>query len=363
MPKGHYLSFDTTETWQDYTFHALSKCVNWIQHPTDPNVGLLIICMYNIVHATSLYWLYLGPKYGPLIGPIQPHGTQHHMCFTDRAFKILIDADEEELEYQGLEPGNTVPAKCKAFCPLMAGTSRHSWPALAPVLSPIDIDEDLIPSTPDNQSHVLPSISSPATLLSSILSPSLNSLPALANPQTSLPTVIDLTLPSPNHSSHLLHSPPHSPIVHHHSVYVSPTPPPYETLLKVDDAIMRAFDSEVEHSMAHVRGPTVKACAEGLIDFLHQQQCDSDSPYAHSYHVNERFSIQPHTQKLSNILGKHWIFCTWVLPVQCKFSILISLKRLWWCPWCFWWRCHETGINRGPHPVLEWILWNHPDSW
>ncbi|KAG2069018.1 hypothetical protein BDR04DRAFT_1119323 [Suillus decipiens] len=271
MPKGHYLSFDATETWQDYTFHALSKRVNRIQHPTDPNVGLLIIC----------------PKYGPLIGPIQPHSTQHHMCFADRAFKILIDADEEELEYQGLEPGDTVPAECKAFCPLMAGTSRRSRPALAPVLSPIDIDEDLIPSTPDNQSHVLPT---------------------LANPQTSFPTVIDLTLPSPNHSSHLLHSPPHPPIVHRHSVYVSPTPPPYETLLEVDDAIMRAFDSEVEHSMVHVRGPTVKACAEGLIDFLCQQQRDSDSPYAHSYHVNERFSIQPHTQKLSDILGKHWIF-------------------------------------------------------
>jgi hypothetical protein len=55
MPKGHYLSFDATETWQDYTFHALSKHVNQIQHPTDPNVGLLIICTYNIVHATSLY--------------------------------------------------------------------------------------------------------------------------------------------------------------------------------------------------------------------------------------------------------------------------------------------------------------------
>jgi hypothetical protein len=55
MPKGHYLSFDATETWQDYTFHALSKHVNQIQHPTDPNVGLLIICTYNIVHAASLY--------------------------------------------------------------------------------------------------------------------------------------------------------------------------------------------------------------------------------------------------------------------------------------------------------------------
>jgi hypothetical protein len=89
---------------------------------------------------------------------------------------------------------------------------------------------------------------------------------------------------------------------------MSPTPPPYETLLKVDDAIMRAFDSEVEHSMVHVCGPTVKACAEGLIDFLCQQQHNSDSPHAHSYHVNERFSIWPHTQKLSDILGKHWIF-------------------------------------------------------
>ncbi|KAG1724819.1 uncharacterized protein EDB91DRAFT_1255060 [Suillus paluster] len=270
MPKGHYLSFDTTETWQDYTFHALSKRVNRIQHPTNPNVGLLIIC----------------PKYGPLIGPIQQHSTQHHMCFADRAFKILIDADEEELEYQGLEPGDTIP------------------------VDPIDSDEDLyapptIPSTPDNQPNVLPSISSPATSLSSISSPSLNSLPALVNPQTSFPTVIDLTLPSPNHSSH---SPPHSPIVHHHSVYVSPTPPPYETLLEVDNAIMTAFDSKVEHSMVHVRGPTVKACAEGLIDFLCQQQRNSDTPYARSYYVNERFSIRPHNQKLSDMFGKHWIF-------------------------------------------------------
>ncbi|KAG1737480.1 uncharacterized protein EDB91DRAFT_1249612 [Suillus paluster] len=294
MPKGHYLSFDATETWQDYTFHALSKRVNQIQHPTDPNVGLLIIC----------------PKYGPLIGPIQQHSTQHHMCFANRAFKILIDADEEELEYQGLEPGDTIPVECKAFCPLTAGTSRRSRPARAPVPSPIDSDEDLyapltIPSTPDNQPNVLPSISSPATSLSSISSPSLNSLPALVNPQTSFPTVIDLTLPSPNHSSH---SPPHSPIVHHHSVYVSPTPPPYETLLKVNNAIMTAFDSEVEHSMVHVHGPTVKACAEGLIDFLCQQQRNSDTPYARSYYVNERFSIQPHNQKLSDMFGKHWIF-------------------------------------------------------
>ncbi|KAG1734336.1 hypothetical protein EDB19DRAFT_1911195 [Suillus lakei] len=272
MPKGHYLSFDATETWQDYSFHALSKRINRIQHPTDPNVGLLIIC----------------PKYGPLIGPIQQHSTQHHMCFADRAFKILIDADEEELEYQGLELGNTVPVE-------------------------FDSDEDLyvppsIPSTPNNQPHVLPSISSPATSLSSISSPSLNSLPALANPQTSFPTVIDLTLPSPNHSSDLPHSPLHSPVVHHHSVYEPPTPPPYETLLEVDDAIMRAFGSEVEHSMVHVRGPTVKACAEGLIDFLCQQQHNSDAPYARSYHVNERFSIRPHNQKLSDMFGKHWIF-------------------------------------------------------
>ncbi|KAG2348640.1 hypothetical protein BDR05DRAFT_996014 [Suillus weaverae] len=104
MPKGHYLSFDATETWQDYTFHALSKRINRIQHPTNPN-------------ALSM---------GPLIGPIQQHSTQHHMCFADRAFKILIDTDEEELEYQGLEPDDTVPVERKAFCPLMAGTSRHS---------------------------------------------------------------------------------------------------------------------------------------------------------------------------------------------------------------------------------------------
>ncbi|KAG1790759.1 uncharacterized protein HD556DRAFT_1445772 [Suillus plorans] len=281
MPKGHYLSFDATETWQDYAFHALSKRVNRIQHPTDPNVGLLIIY-------------------------------------------------EEELEYQGLEPGDTVSVECKAFCPLIAGTSRHSQWAPASVPSPIDSDGDLyapptILGTPDDQPQVLPDISSPATSLSSILSLSLNSLPALANPQTSFSTVIDLTLPSPNHSSHLPHSPLHSPIVRHdsphlplpplqlpiirhQSVYASPTPPPYETLLKVDDAIMRAFGSEVEHGMVHVRGPTVKACAEGLIDLLCQQQRDSDSPYAHSYHVNERFSIQPHTQKLSDIFGKHWIF-------------------------------------------------------
>ncbi|KAG1756078.1 hypothetical protein EDB19DRAFT_1902255 [Suillus lakei] len=210
MPKGHYLSFDTTETWQDYSFHALSKCVNQIQHPTDFNVGLLIICP-----------------------------------------------------------------------------------------NPIDSDDDLyapptIPSTPDNQPHVLPSISSPSTSLSSISSPSLNSLPALTDPQTSFPTVIDLTLPSPNHSSHLLHSPPHSPIVCHHSVYASPTLPSYETLLEVDDAIMRAFGSEVEHSMVHIHGPTVKAFAEGLIDFLCQQQRNSNTPY-------EQFSIWSHNQKLSDI--------------------------------------------------------------
>ncbi|KAG2108385.1 uncharacterized protein F5147DRAFT_652765 [Suillus discolor] len=273
MPKGHYLSFNATETWQDYAFHALSKCVNQIQHPTDPNVGLLIIC----------------PKYGPLIGPIQQHSTQHHMCFADRAFKILIDADEEELEYQGLEPGDTVSVECKAFCPLMAGTSRRSQWAPASVPSPIDSDGDFyapptILSTPDNQPYALPNLSSPATSLLSISSPSLNSLPALANPQTSFPTVIDLTMSSPNNSSRLPHSPLHSPIIRrdsphlplpplqlpivcHQSVYTSPTPPPYETLLEVDDAIMRAFGSEVEHGMVHVRGPTVKACAEGLIDF------------------------------------------------------------------------------------------------
>ncbi|KAG1778560.1 hypothetical protein EV702DRAFT_1196074 [Suillus placidus] len=83
MPQGHYLSYNASESWRDYSYSALCKRASRVQHPSDPNVGLLVLC----------------PKHSPLVGPICPPSLEQHSCFSDHAFKILINGDDEELTY------------------------------------------------------------------------------------------------------------------------------------------------------------------------------------------------------------------------------------------------------------------------
>jgi len=275
------------------------------------------------------------------------------MCFADRAFKILIDGDEEELLHQGMQPDDTITVECKTFCPRTPSIRQHIRRSQRAILDDDELPDSVqsataslddnnelsaVPSTgPSPRIHDNDAISGPNapssshavpsqafSLLSPILSPSLGlnplSVPQAANTQIrSSRAIIDLTLPSPHRS---LVDPPStanametdqrlgSAVAQHNPIYIPPTPPTYDTLEAVDDAIMGAFQDDVEHSpgMVHVRGPTVKACAVGLIDFLIQHHINPNLPYARSPHVDDRFLILPRDLKLADMFGQHWIF-------------------------------------------------------
>ncbi|KAG1718135.1 hypothetical protein EDB19DRAFT_1838548 [Suillus lakei] len=92
-----YLRVDHSFTFQQLQFSTFQKKCERVRAPDDGSTGLLYLC----------------PKGGPVIGPVEPRSPQQHFCFANRIMGYLVQGFDNAPSL----PGNFFTTPCKAACP------------------------------------------------------------------------------------------------------------------------------------------------------------------------------------------------------------------------------------------------------
>ncbi|KAG1778069.1 hypothetical protein EV702DRAFT_1196472 [Suillus placidus] len=119
-----YLHVDQSFTFQQLQFAAFQKKIEHIRAPDDSNTSLLYIC----------------PKGGPLIGPVEPNSPSQHFCFANCIMAHL----QQGITDPTATPNEFFSPACKRSCP-------NSEVPVPPVT---------LPATPSTSSLTLSTMSS-----------------------------------------------------------------------------------------------------------------------------------------------------------------------------------------------------------
>lgn len=110
-----YIRIDHSFSFQSLQFSIFQKRCSRVTNPADPTVGLLYICASintccSIVIHVSIT---LGPKGGPIVGPVNPGSPVQHYCFANRIMAHLVQGINDPLG----TPDRFQTVTCKASCP------------------------------------------------------------------------------------------------------------------------------------------------------------------------------------------------------------------------------------------------------